>query len=422
MSLEEELVSSIVNLKDIELEEKIKHEIRRRVLDSLGVAIASSSSPPAEATKRLMNYFPGKVSTITGELTTVDLAGFYNTLLIRYQDFNDTYLSKEPLHPSDMIGGILAVDNAFRITDLYKAIAIAYEVGVSLCDAETLRTKGFDHVNYLQLAETAGLGVALNLTEDEVRNAMAISLVPNVALRETRVGTLSMWKAGAAADAIRKSVFATLAAKSGFTGPEKFLSGKMGFAQLVKGDYQEIAKIKDVSGIERTLMKKYPVEYHAQAAVQISLNIHKKVRPSDINSVTVEIYEAGKTILADPEKWNPTTKETADHSLPFVVAAALVTGDFWLDTYNLIFDEKIRDVMKKVKVEENSEYTKVYPGKLPTKIVVKTASGTTEEELQVPRGHYLDPMSDQEVADKFLRLIGRNDLVERIMKRGILNG
>jgi len=389
--------------------DKLLHEAKRRLLDSIAVGLSSLDSPPAKIVREMSNLFPGNSLMLGGGGATPDFASFYNTLLIRYLDFNDTYLSKEPLHPSDLIGGLLAVGSMFNVSgeDLLKSIVVGYEIGVRLCDSTSLRKKGYDHVNFLQLGSASALSKLLNLDYEKTKNALSLTLIPHIALRETRSGKLSMWKAGATAEAVRNSVFATLLAKNGFTGPDKPFSGVFGFINVIAKDMDltPFENIKSES-ILRTFIKKYPVEYHAEATVEAGINLQYE---GEIKKVVVETYEAGKTILADTDdKWNPTNKETADHSLPFITAVSLLTKKFWLDSYNLIGDPKVVELMKKIEVVEREDYTAVYPKELPTRVVVITDKGTYEKEIRVPRGHPSNPMSDEEIEEK-ARLLGLSD-------------
>ncbi|BCS92293.1 hypothetical protein L3N51_01229 [Metallosphaera sp. J1] len=397
-----------------DLSDRAVHEAKRRMLDSLAVAHASISSPPAEVTRKVIPYFQGQGLLLGGGTSSPDMAAFYNTLLIRYLDFNDTYLSLEPLHPSDMIGGLLAVNPRLSGKELIRAIVLGYEISTRLCDSTSLRKKGYDHVNFLQVGSAVALGVALGLNKEQLQNAISITLVPHVALRETRSGSLSMWKAGATAEAVRNSVFAVLLAKSGFTGPSTPFSGKMGFKNVIAPDMSdEPFKNLGTGKILETYIKKYPVEYHAQAAVEAGLRLRSQLR-GEISKITVETYEAGRTILADEGKWDPKNKETADHSLPFIVAVTLLTGEFWLDAYDLIGDPKVTELMRKIEVVENEKYTKVYPSELPTAIVVKTTQGIFSEEVRIPRGHYKNPMSDEEVEEKAKKLGLSKDVANKI--------
>jgi len=418
--LEESIASFVTGTSFTELEEEVVSEARRRVMDSLALARASISSPPASAFRKALPNFPGSSPLIGGGSASADASSFYNTLLIRYLDFNDTYLSLEPLHPSDMIGAILPVASLFRKkwNDVFLAIAIGYEIGVHLCDASSLRTKGYDHVNYLGIATAAALSSLLSLDHERTISAISMSIVPSVALRQSRVGKLSMWKAGAAAAATRNAVFAALAALNGFTAPDEPLTGRMGFINVVCRDFDagKFTDLKRADSILKTFMKKYPVEYHAQSAVDLALKARMKVS-GDIRHVRVRTYEAGRAILADPEKWEPANRETADHSLPFIVSAALVTGNFWLDTYSLLDSPVIRGMMKKVEVVEEPQYTAAYPHTLPTSLEIDAEGGEVAEYMEVPEGHSSNPLTDAQLREKFLRLTSDTGLFEELASR-----
>ncbi len=253
----------------------------------------------------------------------------------------------------------------------------------------------------------AALSNMMNFDVDQTINTISISLVPHIALRQTRVGELSMWKAGAAANSARNSIFAALATLYGFTSPREPISGKMGFKNIIVPDLAEDAlRKKSSDAIMRTYIKKYPVEYHAQAAVEAALKLANEIDVNRIDSVEIETYEAAVTILADPEKWSPENKETADHSLPFIVASTLLNKDFWTNNYSDIRNENAKSLMKKIKVTEIPEYTKMYPESLPVKIKIKCGDKKYESEVIIPRGHYKNPMDDREVETKFIRLTG----------------
>ena len=412
MEIAEKIAEFINSVNYQKLSEKIIHEAKRRIIDAIAVARGALDSPPHLVNKNVVMYFQGSVPLLFGGNATPDFAAFYNTFLIRYLDFNDTYLSKDPLHPSDMIGAFLSLGSLFDLKgrDIIEAIAIGYEVGIKLCDATSLRKKGFDHVTFLQVGAAAGLAKMLKLDEKSTINAISLTIVPNIALRETRSGELSMWKAGAAADASRKAAFSALLAKFGMTGPSKPFSGRLGFINVVAKDFDSsVFNHLEADGVLRTSLKKYPVEYHAEAVVEAGKSLNVNV--DDIVKIEVETYEAAKTIIADEEKWNPTNKETADHSLPYILAYTLIKKDFWLDAYDqeMIFNEKIRSLMKKITVIEDEKYTSIYPKELPVKVTVYTSKGREMVEVRNPRGYYNNPMTDEEVEEKYLRLKGRKE-------------
>lgn len=403
--------------------EEVRKGIRLRILDSVGVALGSRGSPAVEAGIRIAERYPGEVRSLAGVRTTPDMAGFLNTLMIRYLDFNDTYLSKEPLHPSDMIGGVLAMTSlAGDIGRVEEAIALGYQVSMEMCDSASLRSRGFDHVNYLMVGEVTALSHLLGLDREKFYSALGMAIVPNIALRETRVGSLSMWKAGAAADVSRNAIFAVISAMEGFTGPSTPISGGMGMGRTVLGGekFNEVAQSYNPHRAVSSYIKLYPVEYHAQLAVDLALRISERVDWRRIVKVRVETYEAGVSILADREKWEPQNRETADHSLPFAVASAIVRGDFWLDIYDRIGDQDVRDLMSKVEVRERADYTSQYPENLPTAIEVELSDGSRiREEDSVPRGHVRRPATQEEVLKKFLRITGDRDLAGSLVRKGV---
>lgn len=411
-----DIISDYISQADYEvLESEVREEAKRRVLDALANA-KYSYNEIGGILKQAAKYFRGDVETVDGIKVSVDFASFYNTFLIRYLDFNDTYLSKEPLHPSDMIGGLIALGKMINATgkQLITSIAVGYEVGIRLCDSSSLRKRGFDHVLFLAIAEAAAASKLLDLDARKAKNAISLAMIPNVALRETRSGALSMWKAGAAADASRNAIFAAIAAMSGITGPEKPFSGKMGLVNIILQDFDEKNfESLGYSGILKTYIKQYPAEYHAQAAIEAALQIDYKGK---IEEVEIETYEAAKSILADDEsKWSPENRETADHSLPFMVAVALVKKSFWLDSYSYIKDPEVLSVMKKVRVHEDQGMTKIYPEKLPVRISVKAEGSKKSAYLELPKGHAKRPMTKEEVIRKATRLGLSDDAVEKAM-------
>ncbi len=238
-------------------------------------------------------------------------------------------------------------------------------------------------------------------------------------MRQSRVGELSHWKAAATANSSRNAVFAVLLAREGFTGPDAPLKGEMGFIrQLLAGEFNDklILDLNSMPSPKRildTYIKPHPVEYHAQSAVDAAKMIRqeygKAIEPDDVESITIDTFKAAYDIIVkDPEKWDPKTKETADHSLMWVTAVALLHGTVELQHYRPenIRDPRVLSLMRKMKVNVDPELDKLYPSAIPNRITVKFKDG---RELTVrvdhpPRGHPKNAMSDEEVEDKFRRL------------------
>ena len=410
-------------------EPKSLHEVKRRVLDSLGCFFGAwmerSASTARESACIYGRCLDGATVWGHGCKATLDWASFANAVGVRALDFNDTYLSLEPLHPSDIIPSVMAVAEYLKAggREFLEAVAVGYEVGCRLCDSATLRKRGWDHVNYTMIAAASALSRLLKLTPEQARNAISLSIVPHVAMRQTRAGELSMWKGAAAANACRNAVFATLLAKNGMSGPDQPFEGEMGFFKQVSGTIFPSEKWSDpyrCDAILKTYIKYHPVEYHAQSAVDAAVAVFSEVGgPHNIEKVRVETFEAAYTILVkDREKWDPKTRETADHSLPYIVAASLHDGEVWLDTFSPehLRIHGIRRIMQVMEIVEDRELTMRYPREIPNRITVKTVDGRTViREVGVPRGHALNPMTDEEVEAKFHRLTSKilNDEVRK---------
>lgn len=396
------------------------HEVKRRILDSVGVATAAFDADAPSAARAYARGLPDPAGAVvwgTPMRANPEIAGFANGVAVRYLDFNDTYLSKEPLHPSDVIAGLVALAEwcGAPPRELIAAIAVAYELPIVLCDAASLRAHRWDHVNYLGIGAAAGAAKLLGLPADRIEHAIAIGIVPHAAMRQTRAGELSMWKGAAAANSTRNAVFAALLASKGMTGPFRPFEGEMGFVrQLLGGEGFDDAPLGPVFAKEPprrildTYLKFWPVEYHAQSAVDAALKVRARLggNPDAIRHVRIQTFEASYQIIAkDPEKWAPKTRETADHSLQYIVVAALEDGEVTRGTFDL---ERIRrpetlvTLRERVGLEEDPELTAGYPEGIPNRVTVTTTGGeTVVEEVRYPRGHARNPMTDEEVERKF---------------------
>jgi 2-methylcitrate dehydratase len=395
-----------------------RYEVKRRIIDSVAVAFAAYTEEPVAIARRVASRFlasEGARVMGTRYRVTPDWATFVNGLMIRYHDYNDTYLSKEPLHPSDLIAAAVAVGEYVdaKGTDLITAVAIGYEASVSFCDGGTLRKRGWDHVNFLGIGSVLAAAKLLRLDVTKTQHALALYVVPHAAMRQTRVGELSMWKGAAAANASRNAVFAALLARDGFTGPHKPFEGEMGFfRQLLQGDFdlsalRSLEELKPPRRILDTYIKPYPVEYHAQTAVEAAIRLREKVRVEEIEKIRIDTYEAAYTIIGpkDPEKWDPHTRETADHSLMWITAAALLWGPIKIQHYKDVRNPAVLSLMKKIEVNLDPELDKLYPQAFPTVITITTKSGAKyTERVDYAKGHPKNPMSDKELEEKFEQL------------------
>ncbi|MEM0441405.1 MAG: MmgE/PrpD family protein [Candidatus Caldarchaeum sp.] len=427
---------------DVVVGNDVSAEVKRRVLDSLGCFFGAWDEDALVAARKAVSKHVSNVKGASvwgsGVKTSPDWAAFVNGVGVRALDFNDTYLSKEPLHPSDMIPAIIAAGEVYGSSgkEIIEAIAVGYEVGCRLCDAATLRKRGWDHVNFTMIGAVAGVCRVMKLGFEQTANSISLAVVPHAAMRQTRAGELSMWKGAAAANACRNAVFACLLAESGMTGPSQPFEGEMGFFKQVAGTSFSLAGLaatKNPRKILETYVKYNPVEYHAMTAVDAALKALRRAGSVDnIAKVRVDTFEASYTILAkDAEKWRPTTRETADHSLPYIVAVTLLDGGVWLDSFDRkrIASSDVAEFMKRIEIVEDPVLTQRYPEELVNRVTLMLKNGeTVSVEEAIPRGHYKNPMSDEEIEAKFHRLASkridegrRKEIVQKVRSLDKLN-
>jgi 2-methylcitrate dehydratase len=398
------------------LSDATRHEVKRRILDSIGCALGAWKSRPGKVARGIAQ----SVSVSNGaslfgskHKTTEDLATFANGALVRYLDFNDTYLSLEPAHPSDNIPSALAVGQVTGAStkDIIAAIALGYEVQCRLCDAASLRAHGWDHVYYGALSSALLASKLYKLSAEQMVHALGLAGVCNFATRQTRTGQISDWKACAFSNASRNAVFAAKLARDGMTGPNEIFEGPKGLFKMVTGAFEpKWSSGKDDWMINRTYIKFWPAEYHSQSAIDAALQLRPEIGDvSNIESMVIESFEAAVSIIgSEPEKWRPTSRETADHSMGFCVACALIDGDVTRGSFT---DEKIRDakvlgLLDKIKIVETDECNAGYPKGIPNKLIVKLKDGRTlTKKVDYPRGHAGNPMTDEEVVKKFRTLV-----------------
>jgi 2-methylcitrate dehydratase len=393
------------------------HEVKRRFIDSIATACGAMDAEAYAIARRCASHFrsdPG-TSMFGGGTSSIDWGTFVNGLLIRYLDYNDTYLSLEPAHPSDNIAPVLAAGEwtGANGKEMIVATALAYEVQCRLCDAASLRKHGVDHVTYGALSSCAAACKLMKLDAEKTTHALGIAGVCNVALRQTRAGELSMWKGCAFANAARNGVFAALLASEGLTGPAPIFEGELGFMKLVSREEFDVTVLgsKDVPFmINQTYVKFWPAEYHSQSAIDAALQLRPEIGSIDnIASIDIDTFNAAVDIIGkDPEKWRPRTRETADHSLPYCTAVALADGVVTEAQFekSRFTDEKLLSLVGRTNLHRDAELNARYPRGIPNRLRIKLSDGRTlVREVEFPRGHAMNPMTDAEVEQKFRRLV-----------------
>lgn len=408
----EKLARYATSLRYEDLTPAAVHTAKRLLIDAIACTIGGYHSQPAAVARSLAAQTSGKPPARvlgSGMFTSMEAATFANSVMLRYLDFNDTYTSIGEGHPSDALPAILAVAEGYKADGPQTLLAMvtAYEIYNALCDATSLRDKGWDHGYFVVFAATIGAGKLLGLDMSRMGNAIALASAPNVPTRQTRSGELSMWKGCACAAAARAGVFAALLAKEGMSGPTEAFEGRHGVFEQVTRPFELPALGGDRRGfgVERTGIKYFPTEYHSQIPLELILRLRERVAPEDVEQVHVETYHlAYSEIGSEPQKWDPKTRETADHSLPYMLAAALQDGCISLATFDMerIRNPGLRPLMNRIKVSENPEFTGAFPRAMTNRIEIVTKTGQRLiEHGRYPKGHFENPMSDAEVETKY---------------------
>jgi 2-methylcitrate dehydratase len=390
------------------------HACKRRIVDTLGCAVAAFDAEPCRIARdlALRAEVPGGARVLgTARRALPELAAFANAAMGRYLDGNDCFPGGGG-HPSGVIAPVLAaaqVAGADARTAL-AAIVVGYEVHRALHQSLRVMTRGIDHAFYPAVAAAAAAANVLRLDHAGTVNAIALAVTANLPLAVTRRGQLSMWKGVAEANGARNGLFAALLAQAGMTGPEKPFAGALGLEHLVGPvDVGRIGRAP--LAIETADMKFYVTEYHSQGPLAAALALAAGLDTDTIAAIHVRTYAfAYKEIGSGREKWRPATRETADHSLPYIVAATLVDGRFSDAMFapERFTDPRILALADKVTVAEEPELTRAFPQKFRSHVELMLHDGTRRTAgIEVPHGHHDDPLSDAEVDEKFAMLAGR---------------
>ena len=415
-----------------DLSKKAIRELKIRLLDSIGCAIGALEGPPIRRIKNQTLDFGGNPHStlLAGNKTAPDRAAFYNSSLVRYLDFNDSYLAKgETCHPSDNIGSILAAGeyNDIDGETFLTALAIAYQVQCRLSDLAPVRHKGFDHTVQGAYASAAGTAYALGLDQEKTANAIAIAATAYNSLRVTRTGNLSNWKGLAFPSTGWTSTHSAFLAMRGVTGPEEIFEGNKGFKDSIAGDFNINWSIEDLERVNKTIIKKYNAEIHSQATLEglIEIREENSFNCEDIEKIVLNTFDVAYHIIGGGEeggKKNIRLKEEADHSLPYMMAAALLDGNVLPQQYEQerILKEDIQSLLKKIEVYEKKEYSDRFPNEEACDITIyfKNGEKITKSKCDY-EGFHSRPASWDFICQKFNNL-SKNYTDEKLRNEIIL--
>ncbi|MEN3384535.1 MAG: 2-methylcitrate dehydratase [Hyphomicrobiales bacterium] len=425
--LAERLADYAVRLRYGDLDAATIERIKALVIDTLGCGIAAFDERVVQICRDVALAPGGGAASVIGtnKRTTPDLASFANGAAFRYYDLNDVYVGRFAGHPSDNIAPCLAVAEAERASaeELITAIALVYEVNCRLIDALDIGARGWDPPVLSLPAVALGAGRLMKLPPEKLTQAVNLALNDHIAMGQTRAQTNSDWKGLADAEAGRNAVFATMLARSGLTGPAPIFEGRLGFFQQVSGpadvDVEAFGRRGVPFRVHQCGMKPYAAVVYAQTAIVAAIAVAREV--GDLERITaIEIATTRRGLQqtgSDPEKWTPATRDTADHSLPYITTRAMFDGDIDNDSYAA---EKLRDprtlaFMRKITVAEDPALTaRTSPSNVPTRITAILTDGqrVAREVDDVP-GFVARPMSRADVDLKFRRNVGKRWPQER---------
>jgi 2-methylcitrate dehydratase len=406
-----------VNLKYEDISPESVKEVKRFLLDSVGCAYGGSVTKDVNI---FLNYYKQMGGNEEGSIFNSALrfpnanATLLNALMIRALDYNDIYWEEDPSHPSDIIPAALTPAEIYQKSgkDLITAIILAYEFEMRMCEIAHpgIRERKWHHATLTSFVSPIVAGKIMDLTREQIVHAIGISGSYNATFGAVTAGHLTMMKNTVDPLATQSGVIAAQLAKMGYEGPEHIIDGKEGLAQTIVGGEWELDGLTRGLGesyrITRCSMKAFPTEAltHSPFTALLKIRAENNIANADIDEILIKTVARAADILSDPSKYNPTTRETADHSLPYCIAALILDGKLTTEqfTEERINAPDIKDMIHRVKVVAEPRYEAMFPEKKPAGAVIKTKSGESfEAEVDYPRGDYREPLTDEELLVKF---------------------
>jgi 2-methylcitrate dehydratase len=425
VTLVQELAAFVARARWEDISAASQERLKQRVLDALGCAYGALDAPPIRAIRDHTVDFGGRpLATLIGprrEKTSPDRAAFANGAAVRYLDYNDCFLGRgEACHPSDNFAPVLAAAEYVGASgqEMLTALAVAYQVQVRLSQAAPVRGRGFDHSTQGSYAACAGVARALALDCEQTANALAIAGTAFNALRVTRTGALSNWKGLAYPNVAFGAVHAAFLARRGITGPLEVFEGSKGFMDIIAGPFTVNWEHEDLEAIQLTIVKRYNAEGHAQSALDAALEVRRTgVRVEDIERVDVFVFDVAYEIIGPGagDKKAVRTKEEADHSLPYMVAVALLDGQMTPDQYA---DERVgradvQSLLRRVDIHVDDKLSAAFPLQQGVRLEVHLRDGSTRS---LARSDYAGPSTWSAIEEKFLALGGPPPLIDVVQR------
>jgi 2-methylcitrate dehydratase len=414
-----ELVGYATSFGVEELTPEVRQATLNRLVDTVSVAIAGVDSEPARIAARLARPVSEGGATVFGfgHQASPELAAFANTVMVRTYDWNDGMQARGGGHPSDMVPGVLALAELAGSSglDLLVSIALAYELLGGLGSDVPIGDMGFDQGTFMGVAVALAGGRLYGLDADQLAHAASLALTPNLPLGVSRWGSLSMMKGSATAFAIRSGVFAVQLAREGFTSASDPFEGVYGLRHAV-GDFRpRLPVLPDGPRVvQMSHQKPVPAETQALCLLDLVPEIRAWAHPEEISSLEIEVSKHVADHICDPAKFDPRTRETADHSLPYMLAVALTDGEITLDSYRpeRFLDPALRPLMARMHISVNDEFTAQRERELygvtrpsPARITVRADDGRElVRRVNYYKGHPRDPLTVDDINDKLDRI------------------
>src|SRR5437868_12546270 len=402
-----------------QLSREAVHQAKRLLLGSLGCALGGYLQQDVKIALAVLDEIAGDgPATVIGSGKRIDpvSASLANALMIRCMDYNDIYWKQDPSHPSDIFPAALACCERAKSDgrELMVGLVLGHEFEMRFCEAAFpgIRERGWHHATLTAFVAPIVAGRALHLGWEQIQHAIGISASRHATLGAVTAGKLTMMKNTVDPMATQSGVLAALLAEKGYTGPEHVVDGKEGLAHCL-GPEWKLSVLTEGLGeswrITHCGMKAFPTEALTHTAISAVLDLVKSndLKPDEVEKVQIRSLARAADILSDPSKYDPRTKETADHSLPYVIAAALAERQVTPVQFTMqkIMDRKIRAQLKQVEVVADPEAEKVFPALQRVIVTITTTDGRSfTKQLDYPKGDPRNPLTDQEVEEKFAAL------------------
>src|ERR1700723_1949329 len=370
-----------------DLSAQSRKQLPVHILDSLGCCIAALGAGPVQACREQIAEFggTGPCTLIGGGRANPIYAAFWHTALVRYVDIMDNFLAQsETCHTADNFGVALTIADYVGGSgrDLMLAVALGYTVQSRFVDHANFMTRGFDHTSQLAFSHNAAAGRLLGLSEQQIGHAIAMAAVSDASFAVVRAKPLSQWKGLASAQSALGAINALFLARRGVQGPLQVIEGPLGINHLLRMKINIDWEKQGYEGVVGSTIKKYNSMIHTQSAVHcmVELASRNKIDFDKIVSIEAEVFQlafdfAGGGLYGVDKVIR--TKEQADHSLPYLLAVALLDGDVMPAQFKpeRIIKPDVQNLLKKVSVRPNHEFTEVYPKKMPAKVIVRLQDG-----------------------------------------------